>query len=70
MSTILVSQLLGAILQYGPTVLPLIQKLVKDIEAGKGGNAVTSADIGELIALSNQTSVDIYKRLGITPPPV
>jgi len=60
--------LLTAVLTYGPTILPLIQKLVGDIEAGKGATTVTAADLAELVKLSTQTSGDIYARLGITPP--
>lgn len=61
--------LLTAVLTYGPTILPLVQKLVADIESGKGSTVVTAADLAELVTLSTQTSADIYARLGITPPP-
>ncbi len=62
--------LLQAILQYGPSVVGLIQKLVADIEAGKGNQTVTTADLAELANLAKQTSADVYARLGITPPPL
>lgn len=61
--------LLTALLTYGPSILPLAQSLVADIEAGKGNKEVTAADIAALVALANQSSSDIYKRLGIAPPP-
>lgn len=61
--------LLAAVLQYGPTIIPLVAKLVANIEAGKGNQTVTAADLAELATLANQTGEDIYKRLGITPPP-
>lgn len=61
--------LLAAVLQYGPTIVPLVAKLVANIEAGKGNQTVTAADLAELATLASQTGEDIYKRLGITPPP-
>lgn len=61
--------LLTAVLTYGPSILPLIQKLVADIEAGKSNTTVSAADIAELVTLSQQTSNDIYARLGIATPP-
>lgn len=61
--------LLTALLQYGPSIIPLAQKLVADIEAGRGQQNVTSADLAELAALAKQSGADIYARLGIAPPP-
>lgn len=61
--------LLNAVLTYGPSIIPLAQKLVANIEAGKGNQTVTAADLAELAALANQSADDVYKRLGITPPP-
>lgn len=61
--------LLTAVLTYGPSIIPLVQKLVADIEAGKGNATVTSADLAELARLAAESSSDIYKRLGIAPPP-
>lgn len=60
--------LLTAVLTYGPSIIPLVQKLVADIEAGKGNATVTSADLAELARLANESSSDIYKRLGIAAP--
>jgi hypothetical protein len=61
--------LLSAVLQYGPSVIPLAQKLVSAIEAGRANATVTAADLAELVRLSAQTSADIYAREGIAPPP-
>ena len=60
--------LLTAILTYGPSIIPVVQKLIADIEAGKANATVTSADLDELNRLANLTSDSIYARLGITPP--
>lgn len=64
-----VSTLLSLVLQYGPSVVGVVQKLVADIEAGRGNTTVTAADLAELQRLATQSSDDIYARLGITPPP-
>lgn len=61
--------LLQLVLQYGPTIIPLIQKLVADIQAGKGNTAVSAEDLAELARLSALKGEDIYAKLGITPPP-
>lgn len=63
------SALLPLLLQYGPSIIPLVSKLVANIEAGKGNTTVSDADWAELNRLASQTSSDIYARLGITPPP-
>lgn len=63
------ASLLTAVLTYGPTILPLISKLVADIEAGRSNKVVTSADLQELLKLSQQSAADIYARLNITLPP-
>jgi len=60
---------LALVAQYGPTIIPLISKLVADIAAGKGGQPVTQADWDELNRLANLSAESIYARLGITPPP-
>lgn len=54
---------------YGPTIIPLAQKLAKAISDGKGNQSVTDADWAELVQLSTQTAADIYARLGIALPP-
>ena len=61
--------LLNAVLVYGPSIIPLVQKLWADVAAGKGNQTVSAQDMAELVALSKQTSTEIYARLGITPPP-
>jgi hypothetical protein len=61
--------LLTALLTYGPSILPLISKLVADIEAGRGNQTVTAADLAELQRLAAESSADIYARLNIAPPP-
>jgi hypothetical protein len=61
--------LLQALLTYGPSIIPLAQKLIAAIEAGKANQTVTAADLAELNALAKQSAEDIYARLGIVPPP-
>lgn len=65
MSLAVVLQLLAT---YGPSIIPLIKKVVADVEAGKSNTVVTAADLDILAQLAAQTGEDIYKRLGITPP--
>lgn len=62
------AELLNLILQYGPSVIPLAQKLAATIAAGRGNDTVTDADWAELNRLANQTSADIYHRAGVVPP--
>ncbi len=57
------------LLTYGPTVIPLAQKLSAAIAAGRGNETVTEADWTELLRLSALSSDEIYRRQGITPPP-
>jgi hypothetical protein len=61
--------ILTLLAQYGPSILPLLQKLFADIEAGRTASTVTAQDFADLQKLASQTSGDIYLRLGITPPP-
>lgn len=61
--------LLPLVLTYGPQIIPLVQKLVANIQAGRGNQTVTDADWAELTRLATLSSSDIYARLGITPPP-
>lgn len=63
------TSLLGLVVQFGPAIIPLVGKLVGDIEAGKGNTAVTAADLAELTRLAGLTGASIYAGLGITPPP-
>lgn len=53
----------------GTVGLPLVAKLMSDIKAGKTQTTVTPEDLLELKRLSDQTSADIYAKLGIVPPP-
>lgn len=66
MNPILLAELIRAV---GTVGLPLIQKLVEDIQAGRTETTVTPADIAEVDRLAKQTASDIYARIGITPPP-
>lgn len=61
--------ILIALLNSSGTLLPFIQKIIADIQAGKGNTPLTDADWAVLLALAGQTSDDIYKREGVTPPP-
>ena len=58
--------------KFGPLALqalPVLQKLYADIAAGRGQQVVTDADWIELNRLASQSGEDIYRRLGIVPPP-
>ena len=61
--------LLLAIATYGPSIVPLVEKLVAAVESGRGAQTVTAADLAELSALAASTSAGRYLALGITPPP-
>jgi len=61
--------ILAALLQFGPTIIPLISKLVADIKAGKGQTEATPEDWAELNRLASLSAESIYSQLGITPPP-
>lgn len=58
---------LSLVLQYGPSVIGLVQKLRTDV--ANGNKPLTDADWTELTRLSTQSAEDIYKRVGVTPPP-
>ena len=60
---------LNAITTWGPAIIPILQKLTADIEAGKGQAAVTSADLAELAAYAANTSGSLYAAAGVIPPP-
>lgn len=66
MNPLLLAQLLSTL---GTVGLPLITKLMGDINAGRTATTVTVEDLAELDRLSKQSAEDIYKRLGILPPP-
>ncbi len=57
---------------WGPSamrMIPVLQKLYADIEAGRGQQKPSAEDFAELMRLYNETSDDIYKSAGVTPPP-
>lgn len=66
MTPLLLAQLLA---QFGTVGIPLIGKLVSDINSGKTATTVTPEDLAELNRLASQSAQDIYMRLGIFPPP-
>lgn len=63
------AQLLPLVLTYGPSIIPIVQKLVAAIQAGQANTTVSDADWAELTRLATQKGEDIYLRLGIAPPP-
>lgn len=69
MTTTAVVSALLTVLQTVPTILPVVQKLVTDIAAGRGNKEVTPEDIAELVRLAGQSATDIYAKEGVTPPP-
>lgn len=60
--------ILNAVLLYGPSIIPLIQKLVVNVQAGKNNENVTPEDWAELTRLASLSSSTIYARLGIAMP--
>jgi DNA invertase Pin-like site-specific DNA recombinase len=65
MNPVILAQLLNTL---GTVGLPLVQKLMKDIEAGRTQTTVTAEDIAELERLSKQSAADLFKKAGITAP--
>jgi hypothetical protein len=57
--------ILAAVLQYGPSVIPLIQQLVTWAEGGK--TTVTAADFAILVQLSSKSSADYLAAAGGPP---
>lgn len=66
MNPVLLAQLINTL---GTVGLPLIIKIKADIDAGRLATTVTDADLHELDRLSKLTAEDIYKSVGVTPPP-
>ncbi len=64
-----IAALLALVAQYGPTIVPLVAKLVADVNAGRGEEQLKQADWDELARLSGLSGADIYARLGIALPP-
>ncbi len=65
MNPILLAQLLSSL---GTVGLPLIGKLVDDIQNGRTATTVTQADLTELSRLSKLTAEDIFRAAGVQPP--
>lgn len=66
MNPLLLAQLINTL---GTVGLPLIVKLMGDIQAGRTATTVTAEDLTELDRLAKQQAADIFKRLGVEPPP-
>lgn len=65
MNPVLLAQLINTV---GTVGLPLVQKLLADIEAGRTQTTVTAADLAELQRLAQQTSAEIIRRAGVVLP--
>lgn len=59
--------ILAAVLQYGPTILPVIQELMAMVRDNRA--AVTPEDIALLIKLGNKSSTDYLAAAGGAPRP-
>lgn len=57
--------ILAAVLQYGPSVLPMIQSLIAMVE--NKTTTVTAADIQALIDLGKKSSADYLAAVGGAP---
>ena len=60
--------IIQAVLQFGPTIVPLLAKLAADIRAGKAQQEPSQADWDELTRLAGLSSSSIYAGLGIDLP--
>lgn len=65
MNPVLLAQLINTV---GTVGLPLVQKLMADIEAGREKTTVTAADLAELERLSKLTAEEIFRRAGAVAP--
>lgn len=65
MSPVLLAQLISAV---GTVGLPLVTKLMGDINAGRAQTTVTVEDLAELSRLSQLTAAEIFARHGVTAP--
>lgn len=65
MNPVLLAQLLSTL---GTVGLPLIQKLMGDINAGRTATTVTIEDLAELDRLSKLTAAEIFRKAGVIPP--
>lgn len=59
--------ILLAVLQYGPSILPLVGQIQQWIKDGK--NDVTPEDIAQLIAFGKKTAADYLAEAGVAAPP-
>lgn len=66
MNPILVAQLISAV---GTVGLPLVQKLMADVNAGRTVTTVTPEDVGEVHRLSQLSAAAIFKAAGVALPP-
>lgn len=65
MNPILLAQLIQTL---GSVGLPIITKLLADIEAGKTATTVTSADTAEVTRLNGLTAAAIFQKEGVALP--
>lgn len=66
MNPILLAQLISTV---GTVGLPLVQKIMGDIQAGRTATTVTIEDLAELDRLSKLTAAEIFRRAGVDAPP-
>lgn len=69
MNPVLLASLLEKALVYGPTALSVVSKLMADIQAGKTQTTVAPEDVAELARLSALNAAEIFRRMGVEPPP-
>lgn len=60
--------ILIAVLQYGPSILPLVGQIQQWIKDGK--KEVTPDDIAQLIAFGKKTSADYLADAGVEVPKI
>ncbi len=60
------ADILIAILQFGPQVLPLIQQVTGWVKEGK--KEVTPEDIAQLIEYGRKSSADYLREIGVVRP--
>lgn len=65
MNPVIIAQIIA---QLGSVGLPLLEKLIADIEAGRTHSTVTAADIAEVNRLAALKASDILASIGVTLP--
>ncbi len=65
MNPILLAELIRSV---GTIGLPLVMKLMGDIQAGRSATTVTVEDLAELDRLAKLDSAAIFARAGVVPP--